>query len=636
MSRFSAKRDEVNLSFVPNALARYVFVIVCFFAFGLLVSAYYSTQLASKQYEASVRFELSSGQSSGPNFGSLGSAAQLLGVVGSGGSGEAEKLKDRILSRPFVNKIFEAAQLETDLHFNVYIAPPDLLPRVLNFLFDVPYPVASGRDDLLVSSIKQLGKNMQLNIGDNGVIRLTLRHTDPVRAADVANIIVETALDELEEKERRQTRGQLNHFAEELTRIQVELDQAVSAVTLFAIQNGIQSEEDLARTAIQLNRARDEREELSRELGVLRLLASIGVENFDGQSFAKAHPSSLRPTFRRSLSWPNDPREWSFPDEKTLESNLNRAAFRLQEIDENIRLLGEEAVLAGELAKEFLRLERAVAVQTVLQETARAQFETQSLFAGFKEGSGEIIESAIAPRVPVSPRILLSLIMTSTMFALLGSVCVVYYAGSRAIVFSAHDAKALVESSTFVSVKKPWFSVARSRERRLWGYQEVIGSMGESLNTVALVGALPEKRLLEFGLQLGESGVVAGFKTGLVDLSASSRFQNHEAKKILEESFLCKRLTSGVDVLSFASRDSLLSNSAYLQGLEKLNAAYDLLIVCASLSDSGPATILKVVSSANHVVLAAAIPGSRSGDLEKVGSLLNSSGFSKKPLLLGV
>ena len=419
MSQLAEQDDESSrLSELFASIWHNIEVVVIVTLFTTISTAYYAFKIAVPVYEASSRFELL--QDTGSEF-SLGEAAGLAAIAGIGLPGaatESGKLQDRILSRSFIDRIYDEAGFETDPIFNAYIAPPSLQTRLKWLVRGKPPKYDPTREDIIVSTIAILSERMVLFVADNGVIKLSVFHSDPKKAALLANLLVEQSLTDIFNRKRGETRDSLNYFAEELLQIRDNLDSASQAVRDYAVSNNIKSASDFAQTSTQLSQLRQNVTRVENYLTALDFLGDRIGSGFSGEDFLAAHPAVLDLEFRSTLGWSPNPETWIMPSKNAIERAINTFSVKLGSAERSLATVENQARLLGEQALELAALEREVHVQQAIYESVITQFEARSLLTGFEQASGHVIETAIPARNPTSPKkmLLVGLAVVSGLF----------------------------------------------------------------------------------------------------------------------------------------------------------------------------------------------------------------------------
>lgn len=399
--------DEIDLAELFASLWAKRF----FIAFGTLIVAgiaiFYAQFVASPSYEAKSRFEIF--ETSTQDFADLGGLASLAGLdIGGNAGSERAKIEDRIKSRDFFDQIAELADLYEDPVFNPLLRTPGLITQILrNFGFSNDSPPDQAR--MAASISLNFFNSVSIVEKKNGILELTVSHPIPERAAHIANIVVEHALENYSQMSRAQMRDRIDYFSQELLEARIELDQSSQQLAEFSLRSNLRSQEELLRSAAQLVALRERLDDLTGRLSSLDALAqlSIGMTRFDVTSrrqFLSENPNATDLDFRRLLGWSGSEDTWQLPSQDNLTEIRSRLVYQISTLQRTITELELSAGENAETAAELEGLRRELAVDEALYEGMLKKFESESLIFGFAVDGGKIIETAIPPISPSAPK----------------------------------------------------------------------------------------------------------------------------------------------------------------------------------------------------------------------------------------
>lgn len=606
MSQLARQDDEINLGELVAAIWHNFWIIGLVTALCFSWAAYYSYVIATPQFEASSRFELLDGEGAGPSLGGQASGlAAFAGISLPGSPSEADTLEDRILTRSFVASIYEVAGFEQDSVFNARLREPSLKTRVREFIFGPSESMQPSRNDFLVMAIGALSDRMVIDAGDNGIIKLTISHPDPARAAKIVNIIVEQSLQNIFNRERNETRESLNYFAEELLQVRSDLDAANAAVRDYALTNNLQSAEELARTSAQLAQVRRDIDTIDKSILALEKMNSV---QFNGSDFAQLYPVSTSLSFRRLLGLSGDPSTWVKP----LAAELDEARERLQSqkapLLSSFSALEARAKSSGAEALKLAALKREVEVQQAIYESVITQFEAQSLFSGFERASGRVVESAIAPTGASSPR--------KTIIVALGLVLGLFCGCVLAILSSMLRGKLYTRSAivrAFGSIRVGSPSVFKLgglgttplNHKQKLASQDLLVSIGERQKIVSILPLRSEILGARLALSLSKTSAELGKKSAIFDFTKNAFDRvSRDAAKGSESAYSVFSFADGIDLVVPLNQDIYLRASERQQTVEALKETYDqvLLVLPAPVHGTALSRVMAEISEASLIV----------------------------------
>lgn len=394
--------DEIDLAELFATIWAHKSKVVISTVTAVAIAGVYLTTLATPMFEATARFELLDNSASNP-LGDLGGLAALAGISAGGGGGESDTLEDRILSRPFIDKIYDEAGFKDDPSFNPELNAPGLRTRITRMITGMQ-PQAMDREDFVGAALGYLTEELSITVMPNGLLEVGISHKDPERAAFISNIIVEAAIEDIQDRSRSASREKLAYFADQLSQVQADLDGATRALSDYALNNDLRSQEDLARASTQLVALRQNASDIRERQAALAALVSIGAVAFDPADFSDQFPVSLNVEFRRALGWGVSPATWTYPEATLLGDAAKQLQVTLDAVERNIEQVQGQATVTGEAAIELSELQRNLEVQAAIYEAMIQQFEAQSFTTGFESASGRLIDPAVIPGSPASPK----------------------------------------------------------------------------------------------------------------------------------------------------------------------------------------------------------------------------------------
>lgn len=417
------KDDEIDLGELFAAIwANKTLVFSGVFA-AFFISVSYAEFVAKPRYEATTRFEIN--EAGRQSSGELGGFASLAGFdINRGGAAESEKMEDRIFSRPFLEQIAEPANLLIDPDFNGTLRPPSLRAQVFDALGLAPGQTPT-QAQIEGAVFERFAQTVTLNVKKNGVMEVLVTHTDPERAAEVANIVVFQALQNLSDTRRQETRERLEYFSEQLFGVRSDLDLAAQALKDYALANNLRSQEELARSSAQLVSLRERRDSFNDSDAALAQLADIvqsgaQLEAKTRDAFLTNFPIASSLEFRRLLGWSSGESFWKLPTLEEITALRRDVEVQIATTDRTIRDLTNIAEQNASAATELETLRREIAVNEAMYEAMLKQFEGESLTSGLAVRSGKVIEMAVPPVAPSEPRKMLVVALGSVLGLFLG------------------------------------------------------------------------------------------------------------------------------------------------------------------------------------------------------------------------
>lgn len=409
MSQLDENENEVDLREVFASLTTKFWFPVVFSAIGCLASGIYAFQMINPEFRATVKFEVF-GEQSNNQISPLSALSPFAGLsIGGETATEIDVLRDRIINRPFVKKVYERADFGDDKLFNPFLEEEEnigggMFERLFSIFGKSSSPPSPSQQDLVVAAKGALSKRLTISPGEGNFAELSITHEIPQRAADIANLVSEAALNEIKARRATRARDELNFFADQVLAARKELDEANAALNNFAITSNLRSTEELTRASSQLSQLRRELESLEGSLKAVGFLEQLTATHFDGDAFVMRHPVSNVLSFRRFFNFSAEPKEWQYPTNAELQTAKTALESQRRVLARNLRSVEERAKLSGEQSLKYVALEREANVKQALYESLISQFETQTVFSDLNNTAGEIIDSALPPKFAFKPR----------------------------------------------------------------------------------------------------------------------------------------------------------------------------------------------------------------------------------------
>ena len=637
MSEYSENDDEIDLAELFAAMWHNIWVIILSIGVCSCIAAFYVTQIAKPKFQATTRFKLFENSGVPSGLGHAAGLAALAGISLPGPINEADRIKYRILSRPFIDRIYDQSEFHDDPYFNAFLREPGFFSQIITYVVGVEEDPIPTKDDYLVSVMNVLREAMTVSIGDNGIIALSLVHTDAERAASVSNIIVSNVLRDIFEREQTKTRERLGYFEDELLRVQADLDRANAAVRDYAINNNLQSAEVLARTSTQLVQIRQDLDAFEESLNALRALRSDNTDPFEGSRFAQKYPVVNTLSFRRLLNWQSNANFWQRPNLSVIATAENQIIAQMEQLKRNLEFLELQALSSGDAALELAVLEREVQVQKTIYESLITQFEAQSLFFGFEQASGSVIETAIPPEKPISPRKVVTVligIVIGTLFGVLITLLisyqkgVLYYEGAfrnnlpkvtmrklRRSALSKLDGKPLKKSQSIAMV-------------------DTLATVQKTGKSVLVISPNSPKLASQLVVGLAKATVQAGDKTTILDLSEDhigsiSSNQVNVADNNLQKTMFA----DAFDTYTLQKRANAINGTVIADAIKTLSNTYDHVFIKCPAPNQGVALSLFAARAVDHALIAAQTGKTRKSSLADIKTILAKSNITD-PLMV--
>lgn len=400
----SNSEDEIDFAELFMSLWSQKLPIAIGTAIAIFLGANYALNLP-KVYISTAKFAIAQG--GGMNIPSQFSAVAAL--VGGGGNVGSQGLspEDILSSRQFVHKVSVEANLVTDENFNTdqgvrYSSLwKDTLKRILG-LTSEPVELTRRQAENVFKSFSNL---VSLNKTLSGTQSISVTHTNPERAAEIANDVLDLMIVELEAAQGKTQDARLTYLSSSLADALQNLDKTQGNLKDYALNNNMLSVQTFSSQSVALDNLRKTRVETVNLLAAVKAVAAAvnagNVSNGNLKNLRILYPVLDDANFRRLFGVTEIISEWSWPEVPAMRVVASTLADRIKRLNADIIKLEADAQQYGRASEELFKLEREAKVAEATYTVLIEQVKAQSLSAGFRPEIASIYDRAIAP---ISPR----------------------------------------------------------------------------------------------------------------------------------------------------------------------------------------------------------------------------------------
>lgn len=340
--------------------------------------------------------------------GELGGLAALAGVKAGSGSGKA--LVERVRSRDFILEVATDLNLKNDELFNSY--NPNSQTAKWKASLKAVLGLQSATEDpvnmqiwSIVSSYEDL---VSIELTDSGSIKISVKHTAPERAAQIANFLASKIILVLGQENEESVDKKLEYLSRTLADALQDLEKAQSALKQYSLENSTQAFESFAVGSVMLDEMRDQRETSAEDLAAIEALKSFLAADKttlnDYRELRQSFPEIDQSGFRRIMGLSEVTTAWTWPSIGTVLQVEASVRERLASLDREILKLSDDALRYASSAEELAQLTRNLKIAEAAYTVLIEQVKTQSLVAGFQPDSSKIIALADVPISASEPK----------------------------------------------------------------------------------------------------------------------------------------------------------------------------------------------------------------------------------------
>jgi uncharacterized protein involved in exopolysaccharide biosynthesis len=598
----SSTNNEIDLSELFVTLWAYKLLIAIICIIGILYAGYYSLN-ASKVFTSTAIFKLNDQQSNRISINKeISSLVNLAGLARNSSSGiSLSKLNGRI----FIEEIDAKVDFQNDPYFNNYnnkIEEPtwkSIIKRVIGW-----QKSSTNIQEIIWDGItRKYKQNIKVSKNDDGSTSIIVTHSDSVRAAKIANIVMKEIIFITKNDADTQQDNQLSYLSNTLAKSLSDLEISQSKLKAFALDNSALPLKSFAVGSFQLETLR---ENLSRTTELHEAIAQLSfmlknktITKMDYLSLRKKHPIVDQVEFRQVLGQNETFGSWNWPKISTVTTVLESLSERKNMLISQIDTSKVEAQRTSQALEVYGRLQREAKIAEATYTVLIEQVKAQSMMAGYRPSKAEIYEYASPATGPTVSSRKLILALGAGLGLLVGFTLAIVIAYFRGVLYSK---KSLI-GSTQARLNASSKALMTFRNKSL-----------KEINKKIAKNPLPVLR--DISVEIHKSGVTeAIFTSSRTRLKANEiaqalaltmqsedtkiaviNFSNKKNKYKIDDNKVSKE-TGLFDVRASEGHVSVLTpeinidtielvkRKDFLENLRSLNSNYDLIFLCANDKD---------------------------------------------------
>lgn len=399
--------DEIDLAEVFASLWAHKLAISFFTTVAIVIGGIYAFT-APRVYVATTSFVFTeNGSSSSDQFSTL---AALAGISTGFDKTHGLSLEEVLSSRLFIRRVSDATNLIGDIEFNETQGPLTSTAwkeAVKTFLGLKAAPVSLARRQA-ENVVKSFAKLVTLNDLQSGTQAVSVRHSDPERAAEIANSVLDLLIKEVETHQEEAQSTRLIYLSSSLADALQQLDSTQANLKDYALSNNILSVEAFASQSVALDNLRKTRVDTIALRSAADAVAAAAVVGSTSPEILKnlraRHVVLDDASFRRLFGMTEVASAWAWPSAATAEAVASTLADRIKRLEVDIVKLEAEAQQFGRASEELAKLSRAAKVAEATYTVLIEQVKAQSLSAGFKQDVAIVYDRAVVPLTPSAPK----------------------------------------------------------------------------------------------------------------------------------------------------------------------------------------------------------------------------------------
>ena len=319
--------NEIDLRELFATLWVYKLFIVSTCVLGVIFGGYY-TQRLNKEYTSVAIFKLDANKPKGMSIaGDLGAIVSLSGL----GTENPRAIKlDQIKGRIFIEKLDEKLNFQADTYFNTY-NPNSVDPNwksVIKRIIGWQKSPTDTQEAIWQGIVRNYSKNVAINFTEEGSVQITITHEIPKRAAEIANVIMDTLITNAKNTKNKKQDQMLSYLSDTLAQALSDLESSQSKLKEFTLKNSALPLESFTAGSLELDALR---EQLNRTSKLHEAVAALSLmlqnKTTDQNNYftlRQKFPIVDQVEFRRILGQNEIISSWSWPETSSVDAVLIR------------------------------------------------------------------------------------------------------------------------------------------------------------------------------------------------------------------------------------------------------------------------------------------------------------------------
>lgn len=431
---------ELTINLWANKATILFVTILTIFIGGLLAGN------SEKEYTARALFKLSSNNTSnGPKLPTGVSGAASLAGLNLSSNTKHDDLVERLGGRVFIEKIDEVLGLRDDIFYNNF-NPNYTEPKWKSFtkkMLGISKVIYNEEEIIWSTTIENFLDNVVIEATDASNIEIKIVHTNPDRAAQIANSIMDIIILDEEKYQNEIQNYRLRYLSDTLAKALDDLEQVKSKLGNYAIENNANPNEGFVLASKKLVITKDEFKTHDELFMAVLAISKLFKKDMDGsldnqyKALRKAHPIIDQVEFRRIFGQNEIISEWSWPEETTIFTVLKTLSDRRSRLKSEVEEAQKYAESFAENLQEYTKYERELKTAEATYKVIMQQSMTNSLLSGIENSKSEVYEYAKSP-IRTNSSTTIALAISGVVGIFLGFIAALLVAKFKGVYSSKH------------------------------------------------------------------------------------------------------------------------------------------------------------------------------------------------------
>jgi uncharacterized protein involved in exopolysaccharide biosynthesis len=511
---------------------------------------------------------------------------------------------DLVYGRVFIEALDEKVNFKDDSYFNRHN------PYAIDAYWKVVIKKIIGWQASSVGDINEeiwqsISKNYKKNVffseslGDGMIV--TVKHSNPIRASNIANEIMEMVIEDLQFSKNKSQDDILLYLTKKLSDSLFDLEIAQNNLKNFTLENSAIPFESFSSGILELEALRDQWTRTTILYDAIEELLNI-IENKDlsvnnYNMLREKFPIVDQVEFRRVLGQSEIISSWTWPTKSSVKAILDTLTERKNRLKTKIDTSQSNAKKYGVSLEAYKKLERDVTLALTSYEVITEQVSSHSVMSGFRPDMSRIYENAAPSISPSIPSISLVLVLGAILGFILGCAIASLIALKRGICYST---KALVKAAQtdLIYSSKPISYLSRRSLVKIKSILQkkpypVLRDLSvefykSNLNTIILSTSQAKHSAADIANLLAVYMQSDDEKFAIIDFSFGKKKINPNPNFFLNDTFMILSDESNItNLVPNTTLDAIESvgDRNFIENLDALSKTFDTIIVCANNED---------------------------------------------------
>jgi len=616
----SNPKDEIVLRDLFITLWAYKLLIVSACALGIIYGAYYALN-SDKKYTSSAIFKLDDANSNKLSLpGELNSLINFAGYQNN--LSEKNLQTDKIMGRVFIESLEEKLNFYADPYFNTYN------PKSVDPIWKATLKRAIGwqkssvnHEEAIWSGIvASYSKNIVFKTTKDGALKISVTHKIPHRAAEIANVIMDTIITTAKNDKDTSQDKVLSYLSNTLARALSDLEVSQSNLKEFALKNSALPLESFAAGSLRLDTLREQLSRTSKLLEAVaalsRMLKNKTTDQNNYLTLRQKYPIVDQVEFRRVLGQNEIISSWSWPEITSVNAIFDTLSERKSRLQSQINTSQINAERSGFALETYAKLEREAKISEATYTVLIEQVKAQSMAAGYRPDKSEVYEYASISTNPSEPNRNLILALGAILGLFVGTVLSLLLALYRGVCYSKEALRTGTQAWLMDSIKTilPLSNKSLEEINRLLTKKSysVLRNMAVEIHNsdtaqVVVTSTRANSTANNVARAIASYMQSDSMKVAVIDFSQRANKLDINKENLLIGSFIVSESEGNVSVLmpsDVSAAIELLGQRNFAENMQSLNSTFDILFLCADNGDANSLARALRKQKVFHVTLA--------------------------------